>query len=260
MVEYSLLDKIKTVFNLIVDSPLFLILLLGIVLMIVDILFISTKDRKTKIIYTIVSFIMIFFFMNSYLDSLLKIFDTIIKNVVAIIYFPTVLEYILMLLISIIILLVSIFSKKMNKAIKRINAFVLITNSFLFFLILDEIASSEVDLSNKISIYTNSNLMMLLELSIIIFVVWIVGLVLYKTVKVLSPKDKTEEKVNLSSFYDEPVLPKKLEDLKKPDPKIEYVIIEKQKEDEIFTLEEYRQMRALLEVIKENQNDKKTKK
>lgn len=254
MVEYSLLDKIKTVFNLVVDSPLFLILLLGIILMIVDILLISKKDRKTKIIYTIISFILIIFFMNSYLESLLKIFDTIIKNVVAIIYFPTVLEYVLMLIISIIILIVSIFSKRMNKIIKRINAFVLITNSFIFFLILDEIASSEVDLTNKISIYTNSSLMMLLELSLTIFIVWIIGLVLYKTIKVLSPKEKNGEVVNLKTgtFYDEPILPKKLEDLKKPNPKIEYVIVEKQKEDEIFSLEEYRQMRALLELIKNN--------
>ena len=81
--------------------------------MIVDILLISKKDRKTKTIYTIVSFILVIFFMNSYIESILKIFDSIIKNIVAIIYFPTVLQYILMLIISIIILIVSIFSKKM---------------------------------------------------------------------------------------------------------------------------------------------------
>ncbi len=257
MIEYSLLDKIKTVFNLVVDSPLFLILLLGVLLMIIDILFISKKDKKTKIIYAVISVVLIIFFMNSYIDSLLKIFDTIAKNVVAIIYFPTILEYILILLISIIILLISIFSKKMSKIIKRINSFVLITNGFLFFLILDQIASSGADLSNKISIYTNSVLMMLLELSIIIFVSWIIGLVLYKTIKTLSPKEKSEEiSMNSDTFYREPVIPNTFEELKQPNPKIEYVIIEKQKEDEMFTLEQYRQMKALLEVIKSNQSKK----
>ncbi len=251
MIEYTLFEKIKTVFNLVIESPLFLILLLGIILMIVDILFISKKDKKTKIIYIIVSFLLIIFFMISYIESLLQIFDTITKNLVAIIYFPTVLEYIVMMIISLIILMVSFFSKKTHKIIKRINAFILITNSFLFFLILDEIAKTNVDLTNKISIYTNSNLMMLLELSIIIFVIWIIGLVLYKTIKVLSPKAE-DININLETFYDEPLIPDQFEDLKKPNPKIEYVIIEKQKEDEMFTLEEYRQMKALLEVIKEN--------
>ncbi|MDD2505537.1 MAG: hypothetical protein PHF21_04655 [Bacilli bacterium] len=252
MVEYTLLDKIKTVYNLIVDSPLFLILLLGIILMILDILFISKQDKKTKITYTITSLILIIFFMNSYLESLLQIFDTIAKNIVAIIYFPSVLEYILVLLISIIILFVSIINKKIKKIIKHINIFVLIINSFLFFLILDELAITNVDLTNKISIYTNSNLMMLLELSIIIFIIWIVGLILYKTIKTLSPKKSDEKAVNLEvdTFYSEPVVPNNLKELKKPNSKIEYVVIEKQKEEDMFTLEEYRQMKALLEVIK----------
>ncbi|MDD4188415.1 MAG: hypothetical protein PHX04_06675 [Bacilli bacterium] len=252
MVEYTLLEKIKTVFNLVYTSPLFLILLLGIALMIIDILFISKKDSKTKIVYSLVSIILIFFFMYSYLESLLSIFDTIFKNIVAIIYFPSVLEYILMLLISLIILLVSVISKKMNKIVKRINLFVLIINTFIFFLILDQIAKSNVDLANKISIYTNSTLMMLLELSILIFLVWVIGLILYKIIKIFSPKEKLEA-VNLETFYEEPVLPKTIEELKQPDPKIEYVVIEKQKEEELFTLKEYRQMKALLEAIKEKE-------
>ena len=39
----------------------------------------------------------------------------------------------------------------------------------------------------------------------------------------------------------------------KPEPKIEYVVVEKKNDNDMFTLEEYRQMRAILEVIKENQ-------
>ena len=251
MVEYSLFDKIKTVFNLITDSPLFLVLLFGILLMIVDVLYISKKDKTTKILYLIVSLILVIFFMHSYLESLLSIFDTIAKNVVAIIYFPTVLEYVLMLIASITILIISIVSRKMKKTIKAVNAIVLITNTFLFFLILDQISKSNVDLSNKISIYTNTNLMMLLELSIIIFVVWIIGLVLYKTIKVLSPKTKQEEEVNLKvkNFYNPPNLPTSFEELQTPNTKTEYIIIERQN-DNMFTLEEYQQMKEYLEAIK----------
>ncbi len=257
MVEYSLFDKIKTVFNLVTKSPLFLVLIFGIILMVIDILYISKKDKKTKIIYTVISLIVIGLFIYSYLDSVLSIFDTVAKNIVAIIYFPTILEYILMLLISIVIITVSIFSKKMNKVIKRINAFVLIINLFLFLLILDQINNNNVDLSNKVSIYSNSVLMMLLELSIAIFVFWVVGLIIYKVIKILSPKKESELPINLDTkpFYEELELPKRIEDLQKPDPKIEYIIIEKENKDHMFTLEEYKQMRELLSTIQDNKKE-----
>src|SRR5574344_1692794 len=112
MVEFSLWEKIKTVFNLIFTSPLFLILLFGIILMIVDIKLISKKDKKTKVIYAILSLVIVGLLLQSYFDSLLNIFDIIAKNIVSFIYFPTVLEYIIMLIISLIILFISIFNKK----------------------------------------------------------------------------------------------------------------------------------------------------
>ena len=260
MVEYSLFDKIKMVYNLVISSPLFLILLFGIILMIIDMVYISKKDKKTKIIYGIISFLVIGIFMYSYAHSVLSIFDTIAKNIVAMIYFPTVLQYMITLLLSLIILFYSMLSSKMKSLLKRINTFFFIINAFLFFLILDQITSSHVDLSNKISIYTNSNLMMLFELSIFIFIAWIIGLTLYKIVKLLLPKEKSGESVNLTTnmnFYDEPELPKKLSDLRNPalipEPKVEYVILEKKNENDMFTLAEYKQMRILLETIKKNQ-------
>jgi hypothetical protein len=252
MIEFSLLDKIKTVFNLIFSSPLFLILLFGILLMILDIKFISKKDKKTNVIYVIASIVIIGLLLQTYFDSLLNIFDIIAKNIVSIIYFPTVLEYIVMLLLSLGILLYSIFSKKMNKNIKIINTFVFAINTFLFFLILDQISKSKVDLSNKVSIYTNDNLMILFEISIAIFIFWMIGLCLYKIINNLIHKNDIT-----NNFYDEPALPKTIEELRNksliPEPKVEYVVVEKKNENDMFTLAEYRQMRALLEVIKKNQ-------
>lgn len=247
MVEFSLLEKIKAVFNLIFSSPLFLILLFGLILMIVDIKLISKKDKKTKLIYFLLSIAIIGLLLQSYFDSLLSIFDTIAKNIVAFIYFPTVLEYVVMLIISLCILIYTLLSKKLNKKIKIANSFVFIINSFLFFLILDQISSNNVDLSNKVSIYTNNNLMMLFELSIAVFLLWIVGLFIYKIIKYIIHKD------DFNNFYEEPILPATLTELRNEKPKIEYVVVEKKNDNDMFTLEEYRQMRALLEVIKENQ-------
>ena len=252
MVEYTLLEKIKTLFNLITNSPLFLILVLGILLMIIDIAFISKTDKKTKIIYSIISIIVIILLMDSYFNSLISLFDTIAKNIVSIIYFPTMLQYILMLLASLIILIFSVASKKININIKRINILVLIINTFLFFLILDQINNNNVDLASKVSIYSNSILMILLELSIALFVVWIIGLILYKIIKRLSLRDTKVERITLDpqTFYNEPILPDNFSDLQKPKLKEEYLINQMNKKEELFTLDEYKQMKKILELIK----------
>ena len=177
-----------------------------------------------------------------------------------IIYFPSVLEYIIMLIISLVILFISLISRKTNKKVRIINTFVFSTNIFLFFLILDQISKNNIDLSNKINIYSNENLMVLFELSILIFIVWVVGLILYKIINKIIHKD--DKPVN---FYEAPELPSTIEELRQkeliPEPKIEYIVVEKEqpkeeKEDlsDIFTLEEYKQMRELLQEIKDKQN------
>ena len=250
MVEFTLLEKIRTVFSLIFSSPLFLVLLFGLVLILVDIRFISKKDKKTKVIYSVISLLVIGILISMYYDSLLVLFDSISKNLISFIYFPTVLEYIVMLIVSLIILIYSLASKKISSNIKMFNALTFILNSYVFFLILDEIENAKVDLSSKISIYTNDHLMILFEVSLGIFVFWIVSLILIKIIKCLS-KPKVEE-----NFYEEPELPKTIEEVRKQvvyEPKIEYVVVEKKNDNDMFTLDEYRQMRAILEVIKENQ-------
>lgn len=250
MVEFTLLEKIRTIFNLIFSSPLFLVLLFGLVLILVDIKFISKKDKKTKAIYSVVSLLVIGILISMYYDSLLVLFNTISKNLISLIYFPTVLEYIIMLIISLIILICSLVNKKISPNVKTFNALAFISNSYIFFLILDEIENSKVDLSSKISIYTNDHLMILFEVSLGIFIFWIVSLILIKIIKTLA-KPKKEE-----NFYEEPELPKTIEEVQREivyEPKVEYVVVEKKNENDMFTLDEYRQMRAILEVIKENQ-------
>ena len=71
-------------------------------------------------------------------------------------------------------------------------------------------------------------------------------------------KPKVEE-----NFYEEPELPKTIEEVRRQvvyEPKVEYVVVEKKSDNDMFTLEEYRQMRAILEVIKEYEKQEYFKK
>lgn len=259
MIEYSLWEKITTVFNLVVDSPLFLILFFGIILMVIDALYISKANQKTKKIYIIICLIIASLLIFSYIDSVTSIVDAVAINFLKLIYFPTMLEYMITLLIGLIILFISLFSKKMNNKIKKINLFVFIINTFLFFLIVDQISRLDVDLTDRVSIYTNSYLMMLLELSLIIFMVWIVGLTLYKIINILISRKEKKQSIELPSKKAEPI-PEDLDKLRTEalmaPSKVEYIYVDKSGEEEMFTLEEYKKMREYLREIEEEENKK----
>jgi len=252
MVEFTLLERLGLIFNLIFSSPLFLILLFGIAIMLIDSFIISKKSKKVKVAYTIISVISIIILLQNYYDSVLSVLDTIGKNIVAIIYFPSVLEYIITILISLIILFISIFSKKINSILRKVNIIVFSINMLFFFLILDEISKNEIDLTNKLSVYNNQNLMALFETALIIFAIWMIGLILYKIIYKLTHKN--EVKID-NNFYEEPELPKTLEELRKeeliPPPQIEYVLVEKKNDNDMFTLDEYRALKKVLESIRD---------
>lgn len=289
MVELSLIEKIKTLFTLIFSSSLFLILLLGIFIVLVDIFYISKQSKKVKIMYFIVSIVVIGILLLTYFEEFLKFINVLNKSIVMLINFPSLLQYTIIIFITLIIMVISILSKKINKVISRINIGVFIADLFIFFLLLDQINKSNIDLSNKVDIYSNRNLMVLFELSIIIFIVWLLGLIIYKICLILISKnnnnnivnskisfvnseeikengnnDSIEEEIELPkrkedgtiiNLYEEPEMPKTIEELRK-----ERVLEKLTKKfddnqsmiDGLFTIEEYKELSKLLHDMQKN--------
>lgn len=287
MVELSLIEKIKTLFTLIFSSSLFLILLLGIFIILVDVFYISKQSRKVKIMYLIVSVIVMVILLITYFEEFLKFIDVLNKNIVMLINFPSLLQYTVIIFITLIIMIISIFNKKINRILSRINIGVFVADLFIFFLILDQINKANIDLSNKINIYSNKNLMVLFEISMIIFVIWLFGLFTYKICCVLISRNKSNtvnidnNEVNLSereevtkedneeeielpkrrddgtiiNLYEEPEMPRTIEELRK-----ERVLENLTKKfddnqsmiDGLFTVEEYKELSKLLHDMKKN--------
>lgn len=288
MAELSLIEKIKTLFTLIFSSSLFLILLLGIFIVLVDIFYISKQSKKVKIMYFIVSIVVIGILLLTYFEEFLKFINVLNKSIVMLINFPSLLQYTIIIFITLIIMIISILSKKINKVISRINIGVFIADLFIFFLLLDQINKSNIDLSNKVDIYSNRNLMVLFELSMIIFIVWLLGLIIYKICLILISKNNNnkvnseislinseeikendntesiEEEIELPkrkedgtiiNLYEEPEMPKTIEELRK-----ERVLEDLTKKfednssmiDGLFTVEEYKELSKLLHDMKKN--------
>lgn len=287
MVELSLIEKIKTLFTLIFSSSLFLILLLGIFIILVDVFYISKQSRKVKIMYLIVSVIVMVILLITYFEEFLKFIDVLNKNIVMLINFPSLLQYTVIIFITLIIMIISIFNKKINRILSRINIGVFVADLFIFFLILDQINKTNIDLSNKINIYSNKNLMVLFEISMIIFVLWLLGLLIYKICSVLITRNKyskvimdnnevnlgeseevtkedNEEEIELPkrkedgtiiNLYEEPEMPRTIEELRKE--KVLENLTKKFDEkssmiDGLFTVEEYKELSKLLHDMQKN--------
>lgn len=249
MVDYTIFEKLSIISKIIINEPIFLIILLGIGLMFVDLFFISKRDSKTKHLYIFISIFLISLLIYSYFSSFIEVIDSINKGIVTFIYFPNVLQYMIVILIMLIAMVLSLFSNKNSLKIKVINTFVASINLLLFFIILDQISKFDVDLTNKLTIYSNTNLMILFQISIIIFVVWITSLVIYKIIKKLI--NKKEELPVLENFYEEPILPKTIEEVRKEK---QPFINDQIKVDQIFTLDEYYKIKELLLLLKNSQN------
>lgn len=279
MVELSLLDKIKTLLNLVLSSSLFLILLISIGIIILDICYISRKSKKVKMIYAVISFIIIIGLSINYLKELVNIINVINKNLVMLINFPTILEYVTIIFISILVMIISFIFKRFTKIIRGINLGVVIADIFIFFLILDQISKNNVDLSNKIDIYSNQNLMVLFQISLFIFIIWMAFLIIYSIIMKLIKTNyniekeiiKNEEIKNIDieennkfedlelpkkkneiiNFYDEPEMPKTIEELRKENAdSLKEINIQNSVIDGVFTLEEYKEIKKLLDELK----------
>ena len=279
MVELSLLDKIKTLLNLVLSSSLFLILLISIGIIILDIFYISRKSKKVKMIYAVISLMIIIGLSINYLKELVNIVNVINKNLVMLINFPTILEYVTIVFMSIIVMIISFIFKRFTKIIRGINLGVVIADLFIFFLILDQISKNNLDLSNKIDIYSNQSLMVLFQISLFIFIIWMAFLIIYSIIMKLIksnynikketiknaeiknidieennkfedlelPKKKNE----IINFYDEPEMPKTIEELRKENAdSLKEINIQNSVIDGVFTLEEYKEIKKLLDELK----------
>ena len=173
MANISFVDKIKILFNTIFSNPfLSLSAVLGIilaVLMIIDII----KHKKIRRKYYIAAWFFIFLFIIvRYYKVFPLLVDNLINQVFMTLYFPNIGVY-MMLLIVINISFIYCLAKNIHKSYKVLTGIISIFLDLLFILIINFILENNIDITSEITLYTNSKLLVLLELSTALFVSWI---------------------------------------------------------------------------------------
>lgn len=174
MNDFSLIEKINILMELISSSSLFLFFsMIGISLLIFLIVCIIKNKKINKwILITVFLFIGLIVFVN-YSSIIIKILDTVIDSVFKALYFPNLPIYATILVVPNVFLIISLINKRETKIRKIINLICSSVLDILFVFIISVVSTNNIDIYEEINLYTNSTLLVLLELSTGIFTSWI---------------------------------------------------------------------------------------
>lgn len=100
------------------------------------------------------------------------------NNIFLFLFFPNLAVYVLVLIIINILIVRSTFSKKDSKFTKNINIIFFLLFQVIFYLIIDNVVKNNIDVYEQLSIYTNQDLLILIELSMQLFLLWVILLLI----------------------------------------------------------------------------------
>ena len=182
MMSYlSIVEK----FKILLDVK-FIFIFLG-VLVIATFLYLIKKIDNRKYIMIITLSLLLILGIDIVINykELAEVFDNFMTIFFSNIYFPSVYVYVGTLLIVAIAFITSMFNKMLNKVYKIINGITFVMNNILLVIILNIIAKNKIDVFTPNELYTNINLVAVLEISIGLFVLWVLSLIVVYTTSVI---------------------------------------------------------------------------
>ena len=192
------------------DTTTILLALLAVVL--ISVMFLLSEGKTRKYSYMIYGIILVVIGAVFH-DSLFPLIDMFIERLFYLFYFPTGAIYMITLVTSHIIFIITLGNKKLEKTTKRINFLGFGLMQVLCINILRYLSISDIDLTNELNFVRNQTMIGILELSMIIFVVWMgvlaftsvarymtTRVLLAKEYEALEPEVKEEKEVVLPDF------------------------------------------------------------
>ena len=193
MEDVSFIDKLNIVSDIILSSPLFLVSILLIEIGLI--IYLLIKKGKLKLqkwmiisIWSILALIIIVIYHKVFFNLI----DNFINYIFTALYFPNLAVYISVILISNIFYFISIFNKKINKKYNIINITNALLLDILMIFIIDIVNKNNIDIYEKVTVFSNSKLLVLLELSTGIFTSWILLNIFISLKEKLRKYDKAE--------------------------------------------------------------------
>ena len=177
MTYLNVFEKLKVLFNTLIDYKL-IMLFISVVIVLTILYFIKRLNGRnyTKgIVLSLFFSLIINYIVNQ--RALSKILDNFATEFFKSIYFPSIHVYISIILVLLISTIITVFNKNSKKVYKVINSIAFIVNSTLFILMLNIVATNNINVFAIESLYTNTPAVITLELSTGVFLLWIATLI-----------------------------------------------------------------------------------
>lgn len=194
MSKMTFIDKLNILLQVSNNSKMFIILF-GLLIALAVLLIGTNKKnmKRNRSIYGMTTIFISALVIIAYHSSLGKMFDYMMNNFFIVVYFPNIAIYLAAIIATNIILWFSVFSYKTSSLIKNTNIVIYTLMNYLLALILYTINTNKLDVFSQSSIYGNKNATALIELSSILFIVWILFLIVYKMILVYLKKEYKPE-------------------------------------------------------------------
>ena len=176
MTYTTILEKILTLINIISTSYIYIGFGIISILLLLLLIFKKISKKTCFIIISIITKLILGYTVYLYYDTISKLINDIVDNIFLNIYFPSIYAYLFVILIINIFTITNILKPKGEKVYKTINGVTLTLTNFILILILEILAKNKIEVFNKASIFSNPTLITLLELSINIFIIWLITL------------------------------------------------------------------------------------
>lgn len=184
----SILEKLLCLVDLIKDSWLDLIFV-GLSLLLI-ILFITKKITRKKCLFGLLGLYLglLAFTIYHYFLPLSSTANNIIDHFFTSIYFPSIYVYLFVFIFLNIVCIISLLGRRWDKVYQTINTIFSFFMNLIFLVILEIISKNKVDLFSKTSLFANTNLVVMLELSISLFIIWSIAIIGIYITNVLTEK------------------------------------------------------------------------
>lgn len=195
MIGLSIKEFINTLKNIVFSSPSsILFAIAGFIFLIAMVTNVRKKKSIGKTLYLIGWIFIVTFLVTKYNNYLTTLLDNLINNVFIQVFFPNLATYVIIIILSNIIYINSALKKDKKNYEKIINTIFFVIVMFGMNYTLEEVIRDNVNIYD-VDIYSNQKILVLVQSTTIVFIVWQVFLISKKIItKLISLSNNKVEK------------------------------------------------------------------
>jgi len=207
MIQKSILEQLGILVDIFMSNKNVLVISIAsiIVFILLNILNHFKSKKITKIILIgiyVITFGLLIYFYNS---QLLILIDYLIDNIFILMFFPNLAVYTFVIITANILLVKSLFGNH-SKLLKNISILFFIIFNIIFYLIIDSIIKNNISVYEQLNVYSNSNLLVLIQISMYVFIGYLLILLISKIANHIA----LPTKVRVKESVVEPVVVKEI--------------------------------------------------